>query len=142
MGTGVLNVSSTNSSSGGIRSYAHCSQMGATSVTLVLINLDKTDWPNVTVKVGQAGSEALTRLLPMSVPAMRWLLTGPRGTNSSFVSLNGKILALDADSHIPPLPASKELFTSSSNTLLIPHVPAESVQFIVLDGLGSLVGCC
>ena len=39
MGTAVLSAESTNSSSGGLRSYAHCSKRDADSVTLVLSNL-------------------------------------------------------------------------------------------------------
>jgi|EP01043_Picozoa_sp_COSAG02_P043592 hypothetical protein len=148
MGTDVLNVSSSNSSNGGIRSYAHCSKMGAnnsvaiSSVTLVLINLDKTDWPNATLEVAAADSGAAVGSLPSSVAATRWLLTGPQGTNSSLVSLNGKLLALDSELNLPELPGSNELFHSlEDGRLTIPRIPAESIQFIILEGIGSALGC-
>lgn len=141
MGTGVLNVSSTNSSSGGIRSYAHCSKMSSDSVTLVLINLDKTDWPNATLEIVATDSETSMGSMPKDVPTMRWLFTGPQGTNSSLVSLNGELLVLSNDSKIPALPGQQEVLHSLSSRLVIPRVPAESVQFVVLEGIGSLAGC-
>eukprot|EP01043_Picozoa_sp_COSAG02_P037875 COSAG02_NODE_2877_length_7842_cov_3.566060_1_plen_333_part_00 len=142
MGIDVLNVSSTNSSSGGIRSYAHCSKVGANnSVTLVLINLGKTDWPNATLEVAAADSGAAVGSLPKSVNATRWLLTGPQGTNSSLVSLNGKLLTLDSEHNLPRLPGSNEEFHSVGGRLTIPWIPAESVQFIILGGIGSELGC-
>ena len=144
MGTQVLNVSSTNSSSGGIRSYAHCSSSG-TGVTLVLINLDKHDWPSAALELVTAdGGGGPSDTLPSTVPASRWLLTGPEGTNSSLVSLNGKVLALDAGGRklqLPLLAGSQETFTTVGGRLVIPRVPPESVQFIVLEGLGSQAGC-
>ena len=117
--------------------------MGSDSVTLVLINLDKTDWPNATLEIVAADSEAAIEALPASVSATRWLLTGPQGTDSSLVSLNGRLLALDSAGKIPSLHGREELFTTSTNRdkLVIPRIPAESVQFIVLDSIGSLVGC-
>lgn len=139
MGTKVLNTSSTNSSTGGIRSYAHCSNLHPNSVTLVLINLDKTDWQNATLEIEADNTGVL--LPPTSVAATRWLLTGPYGTNSSVVSLNGKILALNHDLTIPPLPGSNEVFSSSNGRLSIPLIPSESIQFIVLEGIGSVAGC-
>ena len=157
MGTQVLNVSSTNSSSGGIRSYAHCTSStttttnggGSGSVTLVLINLGKENWPNAALKVDFAASAIVANdggksgagTLPSTVAATRWLLTGPAGTNSSLVSLNGKLLALGNDRKLPPLAGSNETFTTVDGRLEIPRIPPESVQFIVLEGVGSLVGC-
>ena len=140
MGTDVLNVSSTNSSNGGLRSYAHCSKV-ANSVTLVLINLDKTDWPNATMQVGNADSGAAVLALPNSVNATRWLLTGPQGTNNSLVSLNGKLLSLERGRNLPRLPGSHEIFHSLGGRLTIPRIPAESIHFIVLEGIGGALGC-
>ena len=179
IGTEVLNVSATNSSTGGIRSYAHCSNGGG-GVTLVVINLNKQDWDNATLTIAGRPAEDLDRDLDLAFPSVvagtRWLLTGPEGTNSSLVSLNGENVlemvhnrnASDVNaSHtlsLPPLAGRNETFhvmnivteteteteaahgpngngDGNRRGLVIPTIPAESVQFIVLHGLGDLLGC-
>jgi heparanase 1 len=136
MGTKVLSVSSTNSSSGGIRAYAHCTAGSAMDATVVLINLANTSWPNAELAI--AGKSQ-----PAAVSAMRYTFTGPSGTNSSVVALNGGILSLDESQRLPTLDAVKETlhFDATTERLALPMVPAESVQFIVLQGVGAALGC-
>jgi heparanase 1 len=133
MGTKVLNVSSTNSSSGGVRSYAHCTTSGD-GVTLVLINLGEQAWPSATLVL----AEPVT--LPGTVSATIWVLTGPAGTNSSLVSLNGHVLALEKN-QLPLLAGENKTLLVSANRVTLPEIPPESIQFVTLHEVGRLVGC-
>lgn len=133
MGTKVLNVSSTNSSSGGVRSYAHCTTSGD-GATLVLINLSEQAWPSATLVF----AEPVT--LPGTVSATIWVLTGPAGTNSSLVSLNGHVLALEKN-QLPLLAGENKTLLVSANRVTLPEIPPESIQFVTLHEVGRLVGC-
>lgn len=179
MGTQVLSASSTNSSTGGVRAYAHCSAGSGADVTVVLINLANASRPSAQLVV--AG-----KLLPASVAATRYSFTGPSGTNSSVVALNGRILgatlahcgslrlilahsgsfwlilapfcpslshfapfllicgsALDEKQRLPAMDGVEETLSVDATTgrLVLQMVPAESVQFIVLQGVGAALGC-
>lgn len=79
MGQKVLKVSTDSDT---LRAYAHCSASGAAGdVTVLLLNLS----PTTTRKVTLAGMDAV-------VQHKEWHLTGPNGTASIEMALNGNPL--------------------------------------------------
>ena len=103
-------------------------------MTLVLINLDEQAWPSAKLVI----AEPVT--LPGTVSATSWVLTGPSGTNSSLVSLNGHVLALEKN-RLPLLAGENKTLLVSANRVTLPEIPPESIQFVTLHEVGRLVGC-
>ena len=131
---------------------------GAGSLTLLLMNLK-----NTTVAASDAGSGSNTKAnvvdndddddnntmhitidgvvgcTPSSCPHSRFTLSGPQGTNSTQVALNGQLLELDAQTgRLPSMPFAPERVNATSNVVAV--APA-TIVFLVFDGAGTAVGC-
>ena len=84
MGTEVLRASSSYPS---LRAYAHCSAQQHGAVTVLLINLAPRSARTVTLQgLPFATGNAAT------INSTEWHMTGPNGTASSQMALNGKLL--------------------------------------------------
>eukprot|EP00041_Stephanoeca_diplocostata_P007397 m.105224 g.105224 ORF g.105224 m.105224 type:complete len:597 (-) comp16856_c0_seq3:464-2254(-) len=145
MGTGVLSVAVNNSATepSYVRVYAHCARTG-NDVTVVVLNLDIRERPDVLLRVDDGTEGTAPGLaLPAVVNATYYALTGPQGTNATAVSLNGRPLELDPEGKLPELSGKSGQARGDGNTLslLQAPLPAASVHFVVLHGLGPLLHC-
>lgn len=139
MGTGVLATKSSSSET--LRAYAHCSA-DRTGIAVLLINLDS-----------KAASVTLTGLSSISTstststsgscasqnncPRKDYILTGPNGTNSSEVALNGKLLMMTETGKLPSM-APKEMKGIGTNVV---KIEGAAIAFVVLEGDFTDAGC-
>ena len=105
---------------------------GSSAVTVLLMNLMSSGTANVTL-TGLAGCDG------SGCPRTEYRLTGPRGTDSSLVALNGRPLQLDSGTGLlPPMPGRAVATAGSSNVVQL--APA-SIAFLVVPGAGAGAGC-
>lgn len=133
MGPAVVRTLSSDSDS--LRAWSHCNAASATDATLLLLNLDPSVNPdgtttlarNVTLNVGG---------VPWTGPRTEYHLTGPAGTNSSKVALNGDPILLTPGGEAPPLIGR----SVDGGSAIVTLAPA-SVAFVVLPGAGAHLQC-
>ena len=138
MGTGVIRaISSANQT---VRAYAHCAPDEPNSglstngdLTVILLNLASSSTPTTSVTL--SGIEGCG---PKSCARTEWLLSGPHGTNSTSVALNGVLLALDASGKVPEMPGNQVAAANSNNVF---PLPAATVAFLRFSGAGRGLGC-
>ena len=63
-------------------------------------------------------------------------MSGPAGTNSTTVALNGVVLALDASGRVPELLGKK--VAAAHNVV---ELPGATVAFLRFSGAGRELGC-
>ena len=148
-----------------LRAYAHCSastsardELALRGLTVLLINLDSHAQSSIAIELPMsltadgrdtASSESL-------VQAEAWVLSGPGGTNSSRVALNGVELKLmetagatvagrQGIQKLPTLNGKaielKQSRSGDSMRLSLPPMAPATIAFIELAGVGTAVGC-
>ncbi len=134
MGTGVLRTTSSDPS---LRAYAHCSAEQSGAVTVLLINLAPKIAREVTLHGLTFASDTTT-----ITDSMEWHLTGPNGSSSSQIALNGKSLEAKIEGNgtvymLPPL-VGRTTPRKSGEPLSFELAPA-SIAFVHLRS--ELVAC-
>ena len=147
MGSGVVNAVSNVSDH--VRGYAHCTPTSTAQgkgdrgdngddLTVLLMNLQNASTgvteqdESVTVTL-----EGITGCSAGACPHTLFTLSGPAGTNSTLVALNGETLSLDPHTGLlPPMPFSG----LRGNDNKIQLAPA-TIAFVVIDGAGKAAGC-
>lgn len=85
MGAKVLKATASDPT---LRAYAHCSAANASHITVLLINLEATMPRTITLDSLLQSNDDLMISATMS----EWHLTGPNGTASTQMALNGELL--------------------------------------------------
>ena len=164
MGTEVIALHN-NRSDHQLRTYAHCSasthardNVAPRGLTLLLINLDSRAQPSITVVLPMTLSSDEHEMPSSVVPvqAKVWMLSGPAGTNSSRVALNGVELALVGaagakdvgardNGKLPNMDGKaidlKQSRVGDSLHLSLPPLAGATIAFIEVSGVGAAVGC-
>ena len=91
MSTEVLQAESSDPT---LRSYAHCSAKSTGQLTVLLINLEATMARTVTLAGLELGGLSAPKAdgVGGEVVVTEWHLTGPNGTASTEIALNGELL--------------------------------------------------
>ena len=148
MGENVISLSN-NRTDDQVRTYAHCSAVDAVvgvgslakDLTILLINLDNRTQTDITLSL-PGTSIPQGRLVKAKV----YTLTGPKGTNSSEIALNGETLELIQSSSggwaLPEMKGNDAEFeVGSGGVVALPPLAPASIVFARLEGLGDAVGC-
>jgi hypothetical protein len=129
-----------------VRAYAHCAPTGAPSgpsapsLSLLLINTDASrSQSHLTLRLPTLTS----RDLVASVDAKVWVLSGPGGTNSSRLALNGRELDMTGSTPLPRMePREITLMPARGDgELQLPTLAAATIVFFSLDSVGVAMGC-
>jgi heparanase len=135
MGRGVLGAAVV-AGAPSVRAYAHCAAgAAAVGATVLLLNLDAA--ANATVSLGRFGGQA-------STARKEWHLTGPNGTDSTTVALNGKALTFSVDpvsggAVLPALEGRVVARVPGQDDVV--HVQAASIVFVQV-GDGAAADLC
>jgi heparanase 1 len=142
MGTRVLTASSSDPT---LRAYAHCGADHAPPapvVTVLLINLDPTTHRVVTlegVTISQQQQQQQQERAPSGGSSMmmqEWHLTGPNGTASTQMALNGQLLVASVGAggteyELPSLAGRNTSLPSNAQPVVVDMAPA-SIAFVQL----------
>lgn len=140
MGTGVVHVTVAGEATPNatVRAYAHCtpeapnSAFGSGDLTILLLNLASNQTKATTVTIsGVQGCDA------SNCSRTEWRLSGPNGTDSPTIALNGVELSLEAG-RVPAL-SGKQVLPPYATTQV--QLPGSTVAFLRFEGAGRVLGC-
>eukprot|EP01047_Picozoa_sp_COSAG01_P021502 COSAG01_NODE_1249_length_11069_cov_22.388332_4_plen_249_part_00 len=141
MGTRVLTASSSDPT---LRAYAHCGADHAPApvVTVLLINLDPTTHRVVTLEGVTISQQERPSSGGSSMMMQEWHLTGPNGTASTQMALNGQLLvarvgAGGTEYELPSLAGRNTSLPSNAQPVVVDMAPA-SIAFVQLPASTSV----